>query len=265
MLVDELGRTMAFPDRGDYLRFLVADGKIASEDDFINNDALNKDVYLDWLRRGQVGCVFAQLFARPTNRASIWTLVARGPDGAGKPGELAAAINQAVRDAVVDASSEGLSVLLPHVLNPEHLIQTVLELARLPEWRIEREARWRGTLVLVGLRVQIAEGVWAEPLGMGPFSFFPPTRHSPITSLEIRTKTERARRGKLHKSALAAHLAQMSTGDMLTPSEFQVRFREHTPKLRKRILGGQDDHRAKAGVTFALPAAIWSAMREISR
>ena len=264
-LVDERGRLMTFPNRGDYLRFLVAEGAIQTVDDFMRDDVLTESVFLDWLRRGQVGCVFAQLFARQVNRAVIRTLVARGQSGVSAPEELAVQIDQALSDAVANPSSEALSVLLPQVLDPQHLTRLVTELARLPGWRIEREASWRRTLVLVALRVEIAAGVWAEPLGMGPFSFFPPTRQSPITSLDIRTKTERARRGRLNRSTLAAHLAQMSTGDMLTKAEFGVRFSQHTRKLRRRILGGQDDHRAKAGVTFALPAAIWTAMKETRR
>ena len=116
-------------------------------------------------------------------------------------------------------------------------------------------------MVLVGLRVTVAEGVWAEVLGMGPFEFLPPTRRCPITSLEIRVKPDKARRSKTTLGMLAAHLDKVPTGSMLTPRQYQALFARFTPWLKRRILGGEPDARAKAGVTFAFPAAIWEVLR----
>ena len=262
LLQDERGRTMRFPARRDYVIQLQKHGLVMNEAAFINDDCLTEAVYLDWLRRPQVGCVFAQLLARPVNRTGMRTVVARGSSGVGDPGELAMQIAQLVDDSVQDPSCEALSVLMPQVLNDEILAQLVWELGTQPGWDIEREHIWRRTLVLIGMRVEIAGDVVAETLGMGPFEIFPPTRQCPITTLEIRTKRKRAKKSHLSKTHLAAHLADISTDHMLTRAAHGDLFAKFTPWLRRRILGNQQDMRAKAGVTYSLPVAIWRSLKE---
>ena len=261
-LLDERSRTMKFPTRRDYILHLQKYGLIVDEVDFISSDRLNEAVYRDWLSRPQVGCIFAQLLSRSAYRTGIRTVVARGVSGRGDPRELASQISGLVDNSVNDACNEALSVLLPQILDPESLAQLVWELSKRPGWAIEKERSWRGTLVLIGLRVEIAPAALAETLGMGPFQIFPTTRQCPITTLEIRTKTERAKKSRLTSKHLAAHLAQIPFGHKLTNSEFRSRFRKFTPALRKRILGNREDSRAKAGITYSLPAAIWSSLRE---
>lgn len=251
---------MVFPTRRDYIQQLKQHGLISGEAEFIADDILTQAVYLDWLLRPQVGCVFAQLLARPIHRTGIRTVVARGSSGEGKPDELAIQIAHLVTEAVQDPSTEALTVLLPQVLDDESLASLVWELGNKPGWKTELNRRWQEGLVLVGLRVEIAEKVLAETLGMGPFATFPTTRQSPVTSLEIRTDPKRAKRSKLSRGYLAAHLADMPI-DFLTNEEFRVRFKTHTPKLRKRVLGTSSDQRAKAGVTFTIQAPIWDALK----
>ena len=64
-LHDERGRMMEFPRRQDYIRQLQEHGLVSDEAGFVADDGLTEAVYLDWLLRPQVGCVFAQLLARP--------------------------------------------------------------------------------------------------------------------------------------------------------------------------------------------------------
>ena len=261
-LQDERGRAMRFPARRDYVRQLQKHGLVMNEAAFIDDDCLTEAVYLDWLRRPQVGCVFAQLLARPVNRTGMRTVVARGSSGVGDPGELAVQIAKLVGESVQDPSCEALSVLMPQVRNDETLAQLVWELGTQPRWEIELEHIWRGTLVLIGMRVEIADDVVAETLGMGPFGIFPPTRQCPITTLEIRTKRTRAKKSHLSKTHLAAHLADISTDHMLTREAHRDLFAKFTPWLRRRILGDQQDMRAKAGVTYSLPVAMWRSLKE---
>lgn len=262
-LRDERGRAMAFPRRQDYVGQLSQHGFISSEADFVASDRLTEAVYLDWLFRPQVGCVFAQLLARPVHRAGVRTVVARGRSGIGDPSELAAQIAGLVTDAVEDESTEALSVLLPQILDLEPLARLTWALGHHPGWFIEQERPWRKTLMLIGLRVEIASGVVAETLGMGPFPLFPPTRQCPVTTLEIRTKPRRAKKSHLSRTHLAAHLADIRTEHVLRPAEFRARRQVFTPWLRKRILGAED-FRAKAGVTYSFPAPIWSSLKGAS-
>ena len=150
---------------------------------------------------------------------------------------------------------------MPQILSVEALAQLVWELGTQPEWYIEREHVWRGTLVLIGMRVGIAKGIVAETLGMGPFDIFPPTRQCPITTLEIRTKSKRAKKRFLSNKPLAGHLADIPTDHMLTGAAHGRLFRTFTPWLKKRILGNQEDMRAKASVTYSLPVAIWRSLK----
>ena len=261
VLTDERGRTMRFPTRLDYVRQLKKHGLVVDEAAFIDNDSLTEAVYLDWIRRPQVGCIFAQLLARPVNRTGMRTVVARGDSGVGDPRELAVQIAQLVDESVQDPSYEALSVLMPQVLNDVTLTQLVWELGTQPGWYIELEHGWRGTLILIGMRVEIAEDVVAETLGMGPFEIFPPTRQCPITTLEIRTKRTRAKKSHLSKTFLAGHLADIPTDHMLTGAAHGALRSKFTPWLRRRILGNQEDMRAKAGVTYSLPVAIWRSLK----
>ena len=252
---------MRFPARDDYIRQLVAHGLIVDAAGLVGSDHLTEAVYLDWLRRPQVGCIFAQLLARRGNRTGLRTVVARGTSGLGIPRELATQIDQLVEESVDDVSVEALSVLMPQVVDIEKVARIVWELNNLPRWRIETQRRWRRDLVLVGLRVDITARVVAEVLGLGPFQIFPPTRQCPVTTLEIRTKTELARRNRRFKSQLAAHLAAIPVNHILSSDAFGSRFNKYTPALRKRILEGQNDRRAKARVTYSIPAVIWSSLK----
>ena len=261
-LRDERGRPMEFPMRQDYVSQLQKHGLVSDEAEFVADDRLTEAVYLDWLLRPQVGCVFAQLLARPIYRSGVRTVVARGSSGLGDISEVAVQIAHLVVEAVHDESTEALSVLLPQVLNVEALARLTWDLGHQPQWSIELERPWRNTLVLVGLRVEISEDVVAEPLGMGPFTIFPTTRQCPITTLEIRTKTMRAKKSHISKTHRAAHLADLPLGhELLTATEFGVRFRRFTPWLKRRILGKRGDLRAKAGITYSVPAAIWSSLK----
>ena len=260
-LQDEYGRTMRFPTRRDYIDQMKAHGLISSVADFVNNDKLTEAVYLDWLLRPQVGCVFAQILARPVNRTGVRTVVARGASGSGMPGELASQIAGLVDECVENESAEALSVLMPQVLDRERLTLLVWELGHQPGWSIEQERPWRETLVMVGLRVEIADDVLAETLGMGPFDIFPTTRQCPVTTLEVRTKTKRAKVSHVSRTHRAAHLADLPI-DSLTNVEFRTRFTRFTPWLKSRILGAQGDARAKAGVTYSVPAVMWSFLKK---
>ena len=251
---------MWFSTRQDYIRQLEHHGLIVDEAGFVASDRLTELVYLDWLRRPQIGCEFARFLARPANRARIRTVVARGSSGVGDPGELAIQIDRLVKESVNNASDEALSVLVPQVLDNQALTYFVWELSKIRGWIVEREHPWSRRLVLIGLRVEIAADVVAETLGLGPFPIFPPTRQCPVTTLEIRTKSTRAKMSHVSNTHLAAHLADIEVSDILTSAEFKD-LDTRTRCLRRRILEGQEDMRAKAGVTYSLPAAIWSSAK----
>lgn len=253
---DERDRPMRFPTRRDYIEYLRGAGAIADEDDFVQNRELNQAVYFDWIKRGQIGCVFAQLLARPNYRTKMRTAVMTGPSSDVSLNSMAQDIDEEARKAVSDGQ-ESLSLLMPGLLHVEHLAELTYHLSQTPGWDIEFETPWKSFLTIIGLRLLIAPNVLAETLAMGPFEYFPPTRNSPVTSLEIRTNAFRAPPAKLRPDMQAAHLAEIDTDHFLTRHEHVVRFTRWTPALRNRILGCEDDLRAKAGATVTIPTAVW--------
>lgn len=202
-----------------------------------------------------------QLMTQSDGANWVRTVVARYPTDSANPKELALEVSRLVDESVSDTSIESLSVLMPQVLDAEALASFVWELGNRPRWQIEREGLWRDTLALIGLRVVIANGVAAETLGMGPFGIFPTTRHCPITTLEVRTNPRRAKKSQLTRDLLASHLADIPTEHILTRKQHGALFRTFTPWLKRRILGYQEDMRAKAGVTYSLPVVIWNSLK----
>ncbi|MPZ50919.1 MAG: hypothetical protein GEU75_16735 [Dehalococcoidia bacterium] len=258
------GHFTAFATRADYLTFLRAEG--ITEEDLLRDPDLVKAVYLDWLRRGQVGCVFAQLLSRPANREHVRTLVLMG--SATDPAaarELAQQIDTAFKEAVAATGIEALSLLLPQLTQSEGLVYLTKALEELNDWKLESILPWRDTTTIIGVRALIEKDgedeTWAEILGMGPFpNSMPPTRLCPITSVEIRTKTLRRRASKVNPGATSGHLADIPSELFLGARSHKRLFDVLTPALKLRILGGTPDDRAKASVTFSVPTPMWKGL-----
>jgi hypothetical protein len=267
---DENGKTRYFPARGDYVSHLQRTGLIANAAELPQNPELVEDVYLDWLKRGQIGCVFGQLFARKRFRTGFKTVVI-GRDASIESDAQSSAleIDHAVAECLLAPEVEALTVLLPAITQVDSAVRLFVALSRLPNWKLESVNDWGATLINIGLRVRLQEEndteeeVWAEILGTGPFvNSLPATRQSPIMSLEMRTKTLRAKYSKLYPRKIkSAHLDKIDYEGVVDPVWFGRLFEKYTPWLRKRILGGaSEDRRAKASVTLTVPVAVWNAM-----
>jgi len=105
----------------------------------------------------------------------------------------------------------------------------------------------------VGLRYELEENVEAEILGLGPFSFLPATRRSPIMALEIRTKSDR------HKHRGRSKIGRSHLADIEWPAANKTsvdKAWEQSQEARQTILGG-DDSAARARITFAIPRTYW--------
>ena len=150
-LEDERGRAMRFPARRDYVDFLVKNKIVADENAFISRGDLNEEVYLDWLRRGQVGCVFAQLLGRRRNRSQMRTTVLKEK----APDKLANEIDAEAVRSMANPEIEGLSILLTTIVDSESFLRVLAALVALPRWRVPRQSLWGKTLVQLGLEFQI--------------------------------------------------------------------------------------------------------------
>ena len=131
-LVDDRGRLKRFPSRHDYVSFLEAQGLVADDADFQRQEELVKAVYLDWLKRGQAGCIFAQLFGRLRNRKGLRTEVIL-TNGEQSSAEIANKIEALVTDSLDSAGVDAISVLLPGIRDVEALTHLLVSLSGLGE------------------------------------------------------------------------------------------------------------------------------------
>jgi len=238
------------PGRSDYENYLKEHAVLAEDEELVDRPDLAPFIYRDWQSRPQVACLFARQIAGNPERYTVKTeVIARNPAR-----EMTAAIDEtAAAIAKANGKYEGLTVLLPRLNDQKVLVSYCKRLgARNNTWRLEADFNPSDNRerVYVSLRFALKPDIEAEILGFGPFTFLPLTRRSPITALEIRTKTDRAteRSGSQTKRAHLAHIPWKAK----SAEEMWRKSRE----ARRRILGG-DDSSARARVTFAIPRWLW--------
>jgi hypothetical protein len=197
-------------------------------------------------------CVFAAFMS--ARRIDVgWTTVVLAPRAS--PPAVAEAVAAHVEGALSDAATEIISILLPHLRSASDVAGLAGALPKHSGWSWTEVARERdrthGALVLLGLRVSLGEGVLSEVLGFGPLVTFPRTRGAPFTELVVR-----AAPGPWREDPNRAHMADVPLDleqDTITAMLDQTR------KNRRRTLSEAEQQRAKAKVTFTLPAAAWEA------
>lgn len=133
-----------------------------------------------------------------------------------------------------------------------------------PPWELDSNAGKPslGERVNLGIRRRLPGGELAHVLGFAPLDFLPLARRAPFTELAFVAKPigERARqREKLADADPAfGHLAHMPIA--IEPDEVFSKRWVATKKMREKVLEAHPDlvEGAKAKVTFAVPAALWS-------
>jgi hypothetical protein len=101
----------------------------------------------------------------------------------------------------------------------------------------------------------------SEALVLGPFAEFPPTRQSPVTALELFVGVPLRQDPKTHAPTNRANLAHIDLLDRdiicvdLTPPAIDAMW-TRSKEGRYRSLGGVEDNRAKARVSFVIPASL---------
>jgi hypothetical protein len=220
------------------------------------------DLLFTWYTQGQVGCVFAQRLARSAGEARWYSAVVEG--------EWSAELLTGMVDAAAAARAEALQILFPCAGTAEDAIEIIRRMGTHPRWQCA-DAPWldgeKGDSVQVGLR-WIAPGGEYESwvLGIAPFEPMPFTRRlhgAPFIALVLRPtppEPDRATAPVGLSGLPASHLAHMNDG--LGPDQDRRKKWMHGTEKAKRALVSPDPmSRARAKVTFALPA--W-ARRELA-
>lgn len=249
------GNGFAFvaPNREEYenylrkQKFIPPNGRIEDHPKFANY------VYRDWQTRSQIACEFARIIATNPKKYGLATSVLPLSDIGVDAHQWSKDTDQFVSDQT--EISEGVSIIIPGLTHPADLVEFCKYFRRLPKWSVSNTINPSDRLdrVYVNLSVKLDKNTEAEVLGFGPFDFLPLTRQSPITAIEVRTKIAGAKE-RADEELKKSHLA-----DIAWPEINRDQLWSRTKQQRLKVLGG-DDSAARARITFAIPATIWSSI-----
>ena len=219
--------------------------------------------YLEWkLRRSDVGCFFARHIAfRPAEMGQVIEVVGANSSAAVIAGSVAKRIERLVANPDVAAAT----LLFPEIGALERLAASMVALGSKPSWSVTSngiEHPTLGSLTAVSVARQIPFGdsgsLPSEVLVLGPFEEFPKTRQAPVAAMEIFVGVPRPADPKTLQPTRKANLAHMDV-HLPTDDAFQTMW-NRSIQGRLKSLGGVDDLRAKAKVSFVVPPALAKAL-----
>ncbi len=210
--------------------------------------------YQQWKRYiPAVGCVFARLLAAAPDRYGQQLEVITDSTAEAVADQIEVAVDKAVSATGIAA----LTLLLPNVKDLRVLVGIALALEGKPRWQVTRTPLTKtpvGAVLAFGVtrNIPAASGneLPSELLVLGDFSAFPATRRAPVTAIEmfVGAVPVHGRNGK------AAVKANLDLVDVEPPNQDVFdRTWEATRAARLKSLGGIDDPRAKARVSFVVP------------
>lgn len=222
------------------------------------------DLLFEWYTQGQVACVFAQQLAQHPTEANWYSAVVEGA--------WSAELVTGLADAAAEIGAEAFQLLFPGEATAEEAIAITRRLAEHPRWACA-DCQWldgeSGESVQVGLRWTSATGEYESwVLGLAPFDPMPFTRRltgAPFIALVLRPTPPVPDRADVPTGTSglpASHLAHMDDG---LGSDQSKRDRwMHSTRVAKRALISPDPmSRARAKVTFALPAWARAELRDV--
>lgn len=240
--------------RGQYEDLLRRKKVLGPGETLVDRPAIARLVYLNWQYGPEVACQFARAIACRPHRYDVGVATLGGHITEPSAGQAAMALNEKLE--VMKGQEEGAAILLPGLVDGAALSALCKTLGQLDGWNLKARLNPsdRMNRVYVRLTTEVAAGVEAEVLGVGPFDFLPRTRRAPVAAFHVRTKPTDAK-PRDPKDSLKAHLADMSWPGGRESRQFGKLWKA-TEKARDAILGG-DDSAARARITFAIPREIW--------
>jgi len=222
------------------------------------------ELYRAWKNKNKsVGCVFARLLAVAKSQGRFGYR-AEQVEGSNARA-LATEVDQRVTDGIAAQGVNGLALVLPGVGSLNLLVDVVSELSGKEEWAMERSlllATPVGEAVAfrISRAIPFEEGtIQSEMLVLGPFpQEFPNTRCAPVTAFEIYVGVPPPPVDFMGTPTKKGHLALIKI-DHLNQEAIQNLAKE-TKAIRLESLGGIDDPRAKAKVSFSVPMSVASAL-----
>ncbi len=262
LTITQEGKEWVYPVRQDYINHLIARGHIENESDMINQPDLIIAIQRHWHGLGQTGCKFAQILSKDPQKYGWHMEVVNGTSKNGVSSSILNQIERVVCSAIHDRQIEMISLVFPEVTTPEALVSLLYSLEQLPDWSITtikglEQVSSSDSTVYISLRVILNnKGVLSWVLGFGPFHFLAITRLSPFTELAIRVKPYKPDMPfrELNNDPMTAHLADVPIS---VGSETFEQLWINTKLASGRIRANSDPLKAKAKVTFPIPASMW--------
>jgi hypothetical protein len=221
------------------------------------------DEYLKWRREPAIGCVFARAMSHaPSDYGQVVEEIVHD-----NPATVAATIVTRVQQLVPEPGVLAVAFVLPSIGTLESLLAMVLALPADPTWHVDAwELDPPPKTDLAAIRVvrdlPFGNGTLpSEALALGNFEVFPKTRRAPHTAFEIYVGEPAPQDPKEHKPSTKANLAHIDFRDRnvinrdYTQAAVDTMW-EKSKAGRLSSLGGIDDKRAKAKVTFVVPTAL---------
>lgn len=212
--------------------------------------------YRAWKHKSTaVGCVFARYMAAKPKEFGQREALVVGRDSGVVANEIASLTTAWVEDNTALAAT----IVFPDITDLRSLVEVSLALASQEHWTVTRSllpASPVGAVVAFNIVRDIPMATaWcpSEVLILGPFSEFPNTRRAPVTALEMFVG-EPPTHQRSGKPTTKAHLADVPV-ELPAPAVFANMW-DRTIALRLQSLGGTEDNRAKAKISFAIPVAL---------
>jgi hypothetical protein len=219
--------------------------------------------YLQWRRGAAVGCVFARAMSHTPS--DYGQLVEELPHG--DPAAAATAIANRVQQLIPEPNILAVGFVLPKIETLEELLSMTLTLPKDPAWhvdvgRLDPPPEMDLAVVRVSRDLPFQNGTLpSEALVLGNFAEFPNTRRAPHTVFEIYVGEPAPQDPKEHTPSTKANFAHIDFRDrtLINRDYTQDAVDKMWGKSRDgrlNSLGGVDDRRAKAKVTFVVPTAL---------
>lgn len=218
------------------------------------------DRYRLWKSKNpDVGCVFARYMAMKPGEFGQREAVITGRNASA----VAADIDGRITEFVDDPSAVAGTLVLPDLKTLADVVGVALALDGKGEWKVTRsllEGTPGGDVVAFNVVRHVPMGDTicpSEALLLGPFKNFPNTRRAPVTALEMFVGIPPTHKHS-GEPTTKVHLADVPL-QYPAPAVFNTMW-ESTRNARRKSLGGVDDARAKAKVTFCIPIALATKM-----
>jgi hypothetical protein len=214
--------------------------------------------YRRWKRfQPDVGCVFARYMANKPNEFGQRAVLINGHKASAVAAEIAIRVTEFIDDPTIVAGA----LVLPELTTLTRVVRVALALANRGEgaWKVTRAILREtpvGDVVAFNVvrRLPMTHSTCpSEALLLGPFNEFPNTRRAPVTALELFVGVPPTHKHS-GESTKKVHLADVPI-PLPAESVFNSMW-ERTVEARRKSLGGVNDERAKAKVTFSIPMSL---------